>query len=161
MNTISPALTRIRVSEAPFSLDEEHNWLSCDDESGAVVTFVGKVRNHNQGDDVVALRLEHYPAMTEKALADIVSEARSRWPLHRICVIHRVGDLHCGEQIVFVGVSSAHRDAAFAANIFIMDYLKMRAPFWKKEQTPEGSRWVEAKHSDKEAAARWSDCSAS
>ncbi len=147
--------TRIRVSEAPFNVAEEYVWLSACDEDGAVVTFTGKVRNHNLGDRVSALTLEHYPAMTEKALADIVLEARRRWPLQRVTVIHRVGELRAGEQIVLVGVSGAHRGAAFGAAEFIMDYLKTRAPFWKRETTPEGSRWVDARASDHRAAERW------
>ena len=120
-----------------------------------MVTFTGKVRNHNLGDSVSGLTLEHYPGMTEKALAEIISEARTRWPLQRVTVIHRVGELHAGEQIVFVGVSSSHRSAAFAGAEFIMDYLKTRAPFWKREATSEGGRWIEAKESDDNAANRW------
>ncbi len=99
------------------------------------MTFTGKVRNHNLGDSVSALTLEHYPGMTEKALAEIVDEARGRWPLQRVTVIHRIGELWPGEEIVFVGVTSAHRGSAFAAREFIMDYLKTRAPFWKREAT--------------------------
>ena len=122
---------------------------------GAVVTFTGKVRNHNLGDSVKALTLEHYPGMTEKSLAEIVDQARRRWPLGRVTVIHRIGEMWPGEEIVFVGVTSAHRGSAFAAGEFIMDYLKTRAPFWKREATPEGERWVESRDSDKQAASRW------
>ncbi|HIE5563731.1 TPA: molybdopterin synthase catalytic subunit MoaE, partial [Enterobacter kobei] len=117
--------------------------------------FTGKVRNHNLGDSVKALTLEHYPGMTEKSLAEIVEEARGRWPLGRITVIHRIGEMWPGEEIVFVGVTSAHRGSAFAAGEFIMDYLKTRAPFWKREATPEGDRWVDARDSDRQAAEHW------
>lgn len=147
--------TRIRVGQPPFSMAEEYQWLAACNDDGAVVTFTGKVRNHNLGDQVAALTLEHYPGMTEKALAEIVAEARTRWPLQRVSVIHRVGELFPGDEIVFVGVSAAHRGAAFASAEFIMDYLKTRAPFWKREATPEGDRWVEARDSDQQAAGRW------
>ena len=125
------------------------------DEDGAVVTFTGKVRNHNLGDSVKALTLEHYPGMTEKSLAEIVELARERWPLLHVHILHRVGDLAPGEPIVFVGVGSAHRQAAFEACEFVMDYLKTRAPFWKKEATADGGRWVDARETDDSAAARW------
>ncbi|KNC15449.1 molybdopterin synthase catalytic subunit MoaE [Pantoea sp. BIGb0393] len=148
--------TRIRVGTAPFNVGEEYEKLSADDSDGAVVTFTGKVRNHNLGDAVAALTLEHYPGMTEKALAEIVTEARQRWALQQVTVIHRVGELFPGDEIVFVGVSSAHRGNAFAATEFIMDYLKTRAPFWKREATAEGDRWVDARDSDHQAAERWS-----
>lgn len=147
--------TRIRVNEAPFNMAQEYDWLAACDDDGAVVTFTGKVRNHNLGDAVTTLTLEHYPAMTEKALGDIVLEARLRWALQRVTVIHRVGELRAGEQIVLVGVSSAHRGAAFEAAEFIMDYLKTRAPFWKHETTPDGSRWLDARASDHRSADRW------
>lgn len=147
--------TRILVGRENFQAGDQHQWLAECDDDGAVVTFTGKVRNHNLGDSVSGLVLEHYPGMTEKSLGDIVQQARSRWPVQRVAVIHRVGNLVPGEQIVFVGVSSAHRDAAFAAAEFIMDYLKTRAPFWKREATPEGGRWIEAKESDDAAAQRW------
>lgn len=147
--------TRIVVGPAPFSVGEEYSWLAARDEDGAVVTFTGKVRNHNLGDSVKALTLEHYPGMTEKALAEIVAKARSHWPLGRVTVIHRVGELWPGDEIVFVGVTSAHRSSAFDAGQFIMDYLKTRAPFWKREATPEGDRWVEARDSDQQLAKRW------
>lgn len=147
--------TRIRVGHQPFDMAEEYRWLAASDEDGAVVTFTGKVRNHNLGDDVSALTLEHYPGMTEKALEAIVAEARERWSMQRVTVIHRIGDLFPGDEIVLVGVSGAHRGAAFAAAEFIMDHLKTRAPFWKRETTPEGDRWVESKESDQRAATRW------
>lgn len=147
--------TRILVCQPDFRVGDEYQWLAECDDDGAVVTFTGKVRNHNLGDTVSGLTLEHYPGMTEKALAEIIVEARTRWPLQRVTVIHRVGELHAGEQIVFVGVSSSHRSAAFAGAEFIMDYLKTRAPFWKREATPKGGRWIEAKESDDNAANRW------
>ncbi|ASY78969.1 molybdenum cofactor biosynthesis protein MoaE [Pectobacterium polaris] len=149
------AETRILVGEENFSVGDEYQWLAQCDEDGAVVTFTGKVRNHNLAKDVSALTLEHYPGMTEKALAEIVELARERWELPRVSVIHRVGALYPGDEIVFVGVSAAHRSAAFDAAQFIMDYLKTRAPFWKREATPEGERWVESRDSDKQAAQRW------
>ncbi|WP_130834469.1 molybdopterin synthase catalytic subunit MoaE [[Erwinia] mediterraneensis] len=147
--------TRIRVGSAPFSMAEEYQWLAACDDDGAVVTFTGKVRNHNLGDSVAALTLEHYPGMTEKALQEIVTQARQRWPLQRVTVIHRVGELFPGDEIVLVGVSGAHRGAAFAAAEFMMDYLKTRAPFWKREATAGGDRWVDARDSDHQAASRW------
>ncbi|MDW4560807.1 MULTISPECIES: molybdopterin synthase catalytic subunit MoaE [Aeromonas] len=147
---------RILVQRADFSLGEEYERLATRHDTGAIVTFVGKVRDFNQGEEVKGLSLEHYPGMTEKALADIVTEARGRWPLQECTLIHRIGELLLGDQIVLVAVSSAHRDAAFEACHFIMDFLKTRAPFWKKELTAEGvQRWVEAKQSDDAAAARW------
>ncbi|MEQ9859696.1 molybdopterin synthase catalytic subunit MoaE [Pectobacterium cacticida] len=149
------AETRIRVGEENFKVGDEYQWLAQCDEDGAVVTFTGKVRNHNLAQDVSVLTLEHYPGMTEKALAEIVDLARARWELPRVSVIHRVGALYPGDEIVFVGVSAAHRSAAFDAAQFIMDYLKTRAPFWKREATPEGERWVESRDSDKQAAQRW------
>ncbi|MBF4206922.1 molybdopterin synthase catalytic subunit MoaE [Pseudomonas donghuensis] len=122
---------------------------------GAVVGFVGYVRDFNDGQDVAGMFLEHYPGMTEKALGKIVVEAEQRWPLLKVEVLHRIGGLEPGEPIVFLGVASAHRQAAFDACNFIMDYLKTRAPFWKKEQTGDGPRWVEGKQSDEDAAGRW------
>ncbi|WP_145514069.1 molybdopterin synthase catalytic subunit MoaE [Yersinia massiliensis] len=147
--------TRIHVGPETFNVGDEYQWLSQCDEDGAVVTFTGKVRNHNLGESVSALTLEHYPGMTEKALGDIITEARSRWPLQRVTVIHRVGPLFPGDEIVFVGVTSAHRGMAFDAAEFIMDYLKTKAPFWKREATTEGERWVESRDSDHAAANRW------
>lgn len=145
----------ISVQFEDFSVAEEYAQLSQGTDAGAVVTFVGKVRDFNQGDAVTGLSLEHYPGMTEKSLEEIVVQARERWPLLKTRVIHRVGDLALGDQIVFVGVTSAHRGAAFEACEFIMDYLKTRAPFWKKEQTPDESRWVDARETDTSAADRW------
>lgn len=122
---------------------------------GAVVGFVGYVRDYNDGQEVAGMTLEHYPGMTEKALAGIVEQAGQRWPLLGVEIVHRVGHLQPGEPIVFVGTASSHRQAAFDACNFIMDYLKTRAPFWKREDTPEGSRWVDGRDSDQSAARRW------
>lgn len=147
--------TRIRVSTEPFSMAEEYAWLSACNSDGAVVTFTGKVRDHNLGDNVSALTLEHYPGMTEKTLEAIVDEARQRWPIQRVTLIHRIGEMFPGDDIVLVGVSGSHRAAAFDSAAFIMDYLKTRAPFWKREATAGGDRWVDARDSDKQAAGRW------
>ena len=122
---------------------------------GAIASFIGVCRDANDGDRVTSMTLEHYPGMTEKALEKIASEARQRWEVMDILIIHRVGELKPTEQIVLVVVTGAHRGEAFAACEFIMDYLKTRAPFWKKEQTPENSRWVEARAADDAAAGRW------
>lgn len=142
----------VSVQEADFDVGAEMAALSAGDAgAGAVASFVGLVR----GEGIAAMTLEHYPAMTEKALAAIVAQAESRWQLRRVRVIHRVGRLLPGERIVFVGVASSHRGDAFAACEFIMDYLKTRAPFWKKEETAVGARWVDARESDDTAASRW------
>lgn len=122
---------------------------------GAVVSFIGTVRDINEGTGVNTLSLEHYPGMTEAALTEICDEAAQRWDLIDTLVIHRVGTLAPLDQIVLVAVTSAHRGEAFAACGFIMDFLKTRAPFWKKETTPDGARWVEARASDDDAAQRW------
>jgi molybdopterin synthase catalytic subunit len=122
---------------------------------GAIASFVGVCRDVNDGESVATMTLEHYPGMTEKALAQIVDEAIARWRIIDVTVVHRVGELKPTDQIVLVVVSSGHRGDAFAACEFLMDYLKTRAPFWKKEQTPEGARWVEARTSDDDAARRW------
>lgn len=121
---------------------------------GALVTFVGMVRDLVDH-PVSALELEHYPGMTEKTLAAIIDRARARWPLGRVLIAHRVGLLQPGEPIVFVGVTGSHRREAFAACEFLMDYLKTEAPFWKKEFTPDGAHWVDARPSDRDAARRW------
>ena len=122
---------------------------------GAVASFVGLARDFNDGSGVTAMTLEHYPGMTEKALAELADEAGARWPLLGATIIHRVGRLLPGDPIVLVAVASAHRGAAFAACEYLMDALKTRAPFWKKEATADGERWVEARESDDAAAARW------
>ncbi len=147
--------SRISVQQAAFDVGEEYRWLAECDDDGAIVTFTGKVRNHNLGDNVSALTLEHYPGMTEKAMENIVAEARQRWPLQRVTLIHRIGELFPGDEIVFVGTTSAHRSASFEAAEFMMDYLKTQAPFWKREAIPEGDRWVESRDSDQKAAERW------
>lgn len=146
---------RVSVQFDDFSVGGEYEALAEGTSAGAVVTFCGKVRDMNLGDNVTGLSLEHYPGMTEKALAEICDEAEQRWPLLNIRVIHRVGDLDIGDQIVFVGVSSAHRGAAFEACEFVMDYLKTKAPFWKKERTTDSTRWVDSRDSDAKAAERW------
>jgi molybdopterin synthase catalytic subunit len=122
---------------------------------GAVASFVGIVRDVNEGDAVAGLTLEHYPGMTEKAIGEIVEQARARWNVIEALVIHRVGALKPQDQIVLVVVASGHRGDAFAACEFIMDYLKTRAPFWKKESTDKGAHWVEARTDDEIAAERW------
>ena len=122
---------------------------------GAAASFIGLCRDRNDGEAVSAMTLEHYPGMTECALENIVAEAKSRWRVIDILVIHRVGQLKPTDQIVLVIVAGGHRGEAFAACEFVMDYLKTRAPFWKKERTPQGARWVEARSSDDEAAGRW------
>ena len=124
-------------------------------DTGAVAAFIGQVRDLNEGAEVSALTLEHYPGMTEKALESIIQQAKSRWEFYDALVIHRVGTLQPLDQIVLVAVSGAHRGEAFAACEFIMDYLKTEAPFWKKEQTGTGERWVEARSSDDNARQRW------
>lgn len=123
---------------------------------GAVASFMGVVRDLNEGDHVAEMTLEHYPGMTEKALEKIVAEARSRWDIYDALVVHRIGTLKPSDQIVLVVVTGAHRGEAFEACEFLMDYLKTRAPFWKKERTADGARWVEARESDDAAADRWS-----
>ena len=122
---------------------------------GAVASFIGVCRDANDGTAVTKMTLEHYPGMTEKALEKIIAEAKARWDVMEVLVVHRVGELKPADQIVLVVVTGAHRGEAFAACEFIMDYLKTRAPFWKKEETPQGARWVEARSSDDEAARRW------
>ena len=124
-------------------------------DTGAIACFVGQVRDLNEGDEVALMTLEHYPGMTEKALQNIAEEAGRRWDIHDAMVIHRIGELKPADQIVLVIVTGAHRGEAFAACEFIMDYLKTEAPFWKKEQTGSGERWVDAKASDDEARDRW------
>jgi molybdopterin synthase catalytic subunit len=166
----------VSVQAADFDVGAEIAALTADDpEAGAVASFVGLVRadklaeqkvgaggmkcpargTANPSMAVAAMTLEHYPGMTEQALADIVATARTRWTLRAVRVIHRIGRLLPGERIVFVGVSAGHRGDAFAACEFIMDYLKSQAPFWKKEETPAGGRWVDARESDDLAARRW------
>ncbi len=145
----------VSVQIDDFDVGAEIALLRRDPSVGAIVSFVGTVRDLNAGDTVASLTLEHYPGMTEKAMNGIVEQARARWTLQGVRVIHRVGTLHPGDQIVLVVVAGAHRGEAFAACEFIMDFLKTQAPFWKKESTPQGERWVEAHEGDESAAARW------
>lgn len=143
----------VRVQEDDFDPTTELDALSAGrDDIGAMVSFTGLVR----GGDVSAMELEHYPGMTEKALEEIEAEARARWPLQGVTIIHRVGPLAPGARIVFVATASPHRAAAFEAAEFLMDFLKTRAPFWKKETTADGARWVDARETDDTAAKRWS-----
>jgi molybdopterin synthase catalytic subunit len=165
-------ISEVSVQTADFDVGAEIASLTADDpQSGAVATFVGLVRADKLAQDekvgadgtanpsaaVQAMTLEHYPGMTEQSLAEIIAQARGRWDLRRVRVIHRVGRLLPGDRIVFVGVASSHRGDAFAACEFIMDYLKTRAPFWKKEETPTGGRWVDARESDDTSARRWQE----
>jgi molybdopterin synthase catalytic subunit len=146
----------IRIQTADFDLSAEVAQLRAGNPGiGAVVTFVGTVRDMNDGAGVAEMELEHYPGMTEKALEDIVAQARTRWNIFDALVIHRVGAMKPLEQIVLVAVTSAHRGEAFAACEFIMDYLKTQAPFWKKEQTAQGARWVDARAADDKALQKW------
>jgi molybdopterin synthase catalytic subunit len=146
----------IRVQTEDFDLGTEIAQLRANNpQVGAVVSFIGTVRDMNDGSSVAAMELEHYPGMTEKALQDIVEQAKARWTICDALVIHRVGALKPLDQIVLVAVTSAHRGEAFAACEFIMDYLKTQAPFWKKETTPEGSRWVDARVADDESLSKW------
>ncbi|GAA5316104.1 MAG: molybdopterin synthase catalytic subunit MoaE [Candidatus Pelagadaptatus aseana] len=149
--------THIAVQTEDFDLGTEYQALVEDNtQDGGVALFVGRVREFNQEQQVTTLELEHYPAMTEKALRDIADQARQRWQINNLCIIHRVGKLELSDQIVLVGVTSPHREAAFESAQFLMDYLKTRAPFWKKETTTAGTqRWVEAQEKDQQAAKRW------
>ena len=146
----------VRVQTEDFDVAQELKRLREGNPAvGAVAAFIGVVRDLNDSTEVRTLTLEHYPGMTEKALERIVAEATRRWDVYDALVVHRVGRLEPTDQIVLVAVASAHRGEAFAACEFIMDYLKTRAPFWKKEDTAAGERWVEARASDDDAAARW------
>jgi molybdopterin synthase catalytic subunit len=146
----------VRIQTGDFDVGREIASLRRDNPKiGAVASFIGVCRDANDGTAVTKMTLEHYPGMTEKALEKIVAEAKGRWNVMDVLVVHRVGELKPTDQIVLVVVTGSHRGGAFAACEFIMDYLKTRAPFWKKEQTPGGERWVEARTSDDEAAQRW------
>lgn len=150
------AITDIRVGEADFSLDEELSRIMRESPSaGGVASFVGLVRNKNDGAAVSRMTLEHYPGMTEKSLAKIAAAARKRFHLVDVIVVHRVGELKVGDRIVLCLTSAEHRSDAFAGCEYIMDWLKTEAPFWKKEQTPDGERWVDARESDDKARERW------
>ena len=146
----------VSICEEDFDVGSlQRELLSGGAAEGAVATFTGYVRSDNDARQVGGLRLEHYPGMTEKSIQGILQEAQQRWPLLAGSVAHRVGNLAPGDHIVWVGIASAHRDAAFAACEFVMDYLKTRAPFWKKESGPQGEHWVEARVSDDDRARRW------
>jgi molybdopterin synthase catalytic subunit len=146
----------VRIQTEDFDLSQEVKQLRAGDARvGAVATFVGTVRDRNDGSDIAAMTLEHYPGMTEKSLEEIVEKAKARWDIFDVLIIHRVGPLNIEDQIVLTAVTSAHRGEAFAACEYVMDYLKTLAPFWKKEETPEGARWVDARLSDDEALKKW------
>jgi molybdopterin synthase catalytic subunit len=146
----------VRIQTEDFDLSREIQQLRAGDARvGAVAAFVGTVRDRNDGADVAAMTLEHYPGMTEKSLEDIIQKAKARWDIYEVLIIHRVGPLQIEDQIVLTAVTSAHRGEAFAACEYVMDYLKTLAPFWKKEDTPEGARWVDARLSDDEALKKW------
>jgi len=148
----------VRVQQQDFDIGAEiAAFRRADPGIGAIASFIGLVRDFNDDVAIAGMTLEHYPGMTEKALAGIIAEAKQRWDIIDALVIHRIGELRPLDQIVLVVVSGAHRHAAFAACEFIMDYLKTQAPFWKKERTPQGARWVEARASDDRAAERWSE----
>lgn len=147
----------VRVQKQDFDVSTEIKDLQEGNKKiGAIASFVGVVRDLNDGDAVSSLTLEHYPGMTEKALEKIVDEAKNRWDIYDALVVHRIGTLAPTDQIVLVVVTSAHRGESFKACEFLMDYLKTKAPFWKKEVTPGGDRWVDSRESDDEAAKRWS-----
>ncbi|CAN5449454.1 molybdopterin synthase catalytic subunit MoaE [soil metagenome] len=148
----------IRIQPQDFDLSTEIAALRASTaQTGAVVSFIGTVRDINEGESVSEMELEHYPGMTEAAIGAIVSQAKARWKLFDVLVIHRVGQLKPMDQIVLVAVTSVHRAEAFASCEFIIDYLKTQAPFWKKEQTPQGARWVDARVADDQALAKWED----
>jgi molybdopterin synthase catalytic subunit len=147
---------RVSIQTHDFDLSDEVARLRAGDaDVGAVASFVGTVRDRGDGTPVRAMELEHYPGMTERAIEAMIDEAFARFPIRAARVIHRVGPLQPGDQIVLVAVTSTHRAPAFQACEFLMDYLKTQAPFWKKEHTPEGARWVDARVADDQALARW------
>jgi molybdopterin synthase catalytic subunit len=156
--TVGPVpIIHIRVQHDDFCVAEEERVLQAAGHGiGATVTFTGWVRDCNDDAGVSSLFLEHYPGMTERTIDQIARDAAERWGLLAVTVIHRVGNLRAGEHIVYVGVACAHRGAAFAAGEYIMDFLKTRAPFWKKETTADGERWLDARESDRSASERWS-----
>ena len=149
-------MTRVRVQEADFDISTEVAALRADNPRvGAVACFVGTVRDLNEGNTVQAMELEHYPGMTEKALEAIAAQARERWAGSDVLIVHRVGKLLPLDQIVLVATTAVHRAEAFESCAFVMDYLKTQAPFWKKEKTAHGEKWVDARESDDAARARW------
>ena len=146
----------VSIQTQDFDVSQELAALRAGDARvGAVCSFLGTVRERNDGSSVASMELEHYPGMTEKSISAMMDEAKQRFDIFAARVIHRVGLLHPEDQIVFVAVTSAHRGESFKACEFLMDYLKTQAPFWKKEVTPEGARWVDARVSDDQALARW------
>jgi molybdopterin synthase catalytic subunit len=148
---------QVRIQAEDFDLGAEVAQLrAANPKVGGIVTFVGTVRDLNEGAAVAEMELEHYPGMTEQSINAIIEQAKARWPIYGALVIHRIGPLKPMEQIVLVAVTSAHRGEAFAACEFIIDYLKTEAPFWKKEQTPDGARWVDARVTDETALQKWS-----
>jgi molybdopterin synthase catalytic subunit len=150
------AAARVSIQTADFDLAQEIAALRAGDQRvGAVCSFVGTVRDRNDGSAVASMELEHYPGMTEKAIEAMIDEARQRFDILGARVVHRVGLLQPLDQIMMVAVVAAHRGQSFQACEFLMDYLKTQAPFWKKEQTPEGARWVDARVADDDALARW------
>ena len=154
--SLSEGLNQVRIQTEDFDLSAEVAALrAANPKVGAIVTFVGVVRDLNEGAAVAEMELEHYPGMTEQSIGAVIERARERWPTFGALVIHRVGPLKPLDQIVLVAATAAHRGEAFAACEFIIDYLKTEAPFWKKEQTPEGARWVDARVSDDAALAKW------
>ena len=147
---------RVSIQHADFDLQLEIAALRAQDKRvGAICSFVGTVRDHNDGQSVQTLELEHYPGMTEKSIEAMIEQAHQRFDIYGVRVVHRIGCLQPMDQIVLVAVTSAHRGQAFSACEFLMDYLKTQAPFWKKEQTPQGARWVDARQSDDAALQRW------
>jgi molybdopterin synthase catalytic subunit len=147
---------RVSIQAADFDAAKEIAALRLDDRRvGAVCSFIGTVRDRNDGSEVRSMELEHYPGMTEKSIEAMIDQAFSRFDIHAARVIHRIGLLQPLDQIVLVAVTSAHRGESFKACEFLMDYLKTQAPFWKKEQTPRGARWVDARVADEQAAQRW------
>jgi molybdopterin synthase catalytic subunit len=150
-------MNEVRIQTEDFDLSREMAQLRAGNAKvGAIVNFVGTVRDLNEGASVAEMELEHYPGMTEQSIQAIIDQAKQRWPIDGALVIHRVGPLMPMDQIVLVAVTSPHRGEAFSACEFIIDYLKTEAPFWKKEQTPEGARWVDARTSDDDALKKWS-----
>lgn len=150
-------MSEVRIQAEDFDLSHEAAQLRAGDPKvGGIVTFVGTVRDLNEGAAVAEMELEHYPGMTEQSIQAIIEQAKARWPIYGALVIHRIGPLKPMDQIVLVAVTSPHRGEAFSACEFIIDYLKTEAPFWKKEQTPEGARWVDARTSDDDALKKWS-----
>ena len=150
-------MSDVRIQSEDFDLSREVAQLRAGNARvGAIVTFVGTVRDLNEGATVAEMELEHYPGMTEQSIQAIIDQAKARWPIYGALVIHRVGPLKPQDQIVLVAATAPHRGEAFSACEFIIDYLKTEAPFWKKEQTPDGARWVDARTSDDEALRKWS-----